>query len=619
MYHLKLLCAAALAAMVSVLPAQAQEPEHHHALSLVGKIKYPPNFPHFDYVNPKAPKGGVVRQAARGSFDTLNLISMKGSLAGGLQPIGPGLQYDTLLLTSLDESSTEYGLLAEWVSYPADYSSATFKLRDGARWHDGTPITPEDVIFSLEILKKGNPVHAQYYHNVERAEKTGDGQVTFTFNVKNNRELPLIIGQFPVQPKHYWTGKAADGTPRDPLKTTLEPPLGSGPYRIKEVKPGHSIVYERVPDYWGKDLPVRVGTGNFDEIRLEYFRDDSVAFEAFKAGQVDFRTENSAKNWATGYDFPAKQQGHVVLNGNISLKNPHPMQAFVMNIRRAKLSDARVRQAFNLALDFEWTNQNIFYGQYKRTGSYFENTEMAAQGLPQGLELQILEEVRAQVPPQVFTEEYKNPVNATPEALRDHLRQASQLLTAAGWAVKDGVLKNAAGETLEVEFLITQENLGRIILPYTKNLQRLGIKSNVRLVDDAQYEKRVQNFDYDIIIGGFAQSKSPGNEQREFWSSKAADTPGSRNAIGIKNPAVDKLVERIVFAKDREELVAACRALDRVLLWNHYVVPQWYSPNERIAYWDKFAHPQTLPARSVGFPTIWWFDAEKAAKLPANK
>lgn len=611
-------CAAALA-LAQLTPASAAGPVRRHALSLIGEPKYPADFKHFDYVNPDAPKGGALRLAIyTGSFDTLNVIPLKGEKAAGL-----GLLYESLMATSLEESSTTYGLIAEWVSYPDDYSSATFGLRREARWQDGTPITPEDVVFSMETFKAENPNLALYYHNVAKVEKTGAREVTFTFDVKGNRELPQIVGEFAILPRHYWTGKDASGAPRDMKRTTLETPLGSGPYRVKSVDVGRSVVYERVPDYWAKDLPIAKGSYNFDEIRYDYFRDSSVAFEAFKAGKIDYWYEGVAKNWATAYEFPAVKKGWIIRRGDIALKNPRGMQAFILNVRRSKFADPRVRQAFDLAFDFEWANQNLFYGQYARATSYFENSELASRGLPQGRELEILESLRGEVPPEVFTTEYKNPVNAGPNDLRNHLREATKLLQEAGWQVKNGVLTNAAsGEPMTVEFLVaagTATVWDRIIQPYVANLAKLGIKATVRAVDEPQYKSRTDDFDYDIIHDRQVQSDSPGNEQRDYWSSASADKPGSRNSIGVKNPAVDKLVDRIIFAKSREELVAATRALDRVLLWNHYVVPQWYSPYDHIAWWDRFGQPATPPARALGVDQVWWFDAERSARLDAAR
>ncbi len=596
---------------VVLLGTAAAEDTKHHALSLVGEPRYPADFTHFDYVNPKAPKGGRARLPSIGGFDSLNALLYRGEKAAGL-----GLVYENLMHDSIDEPSTSYGLIAEWASYPDDYSSVTFKLRDGARWHDGKPITPDDVIYSLEVNKAANPRLGLYYKNVSRAEETGDNEVTFFFDTKNNRELPMIMGQLTIVPKHYWTGKDTNDTSRDPLKTTLEPPLGSGPYRIKEVSPGRSISYERVDNYWGKDLPVNKGKWNFDEIRFDSYRDQTVAFESFKAGNLDYWQETSAKNWATAYDFPAVRDGDVKRQ-EVDINRTQPMQAFVMNLRRPQFQDRRVRQALNLAFDFEWANKNLFYDQYSRVGSYFQNSELAAPAaLPEGRELEILETVRGDVPEEVFTTVYRNPTNKDQGEMRNNLRQAVKLLREAGWQVKDGVLTNTeTGRPMEIEVLLVSPLFERIVQPYMRHLERLGIKCSIRLVDSAQYTRRLNNFDYDIVVGNFAQSNSPGNEQRDFWGSDAADREGSMNLIGIKDPAIDKLIDYIIFAKDREELVAATRALDRVLLWNAFVVPQWYAPSVRIAYWNRYGQPEKLPGLTPGFLQVWWYDKDKAEKL----
>jgi microcin C transport system substrate-binding protein len=602
--------------LVSVLaaPVNAQEPQHRHAVSLIGAPKYPANFQHFDYVNPDAQKGGLVRMADIGSFDSLNPILYKGDPAAGL-----GLVYETLMQDSLEEPSTSYGLIAEWASYPPDFSSVTFKLRHEARWQDGTPITPEDVVYSLQVNKAANPRMALYYKNVAKSEATGPNQVTFTFDVKGNRELPMIMGQLTILPKHYWTGKDANGNQRDPLKTTLEPPLGSGPYRIKQVTPGRTISYERVPDYWGKDLPVNRGQWNFDEIRFDYYRDETVAFEGFKAGNLDYWQEGSAKNWATAYDFAAVRDG-LIKRQEVETERSQPMQCFVFNLRRPQFQDRRVRQAFTLAFDFEWANKNLFFGQYARVASYFQGSELAAPaGLPQGRELEILNEVKDQVPPEVFTAVHTNPLNNGPDDLRGNLRKAVQLLKDAGYEVKDGVLVNTkTGQQLSVEFLLVSPLFERIVQPYIDNLQRLGIKATLRMVDSAQYTRRLNVFEYDIVVGNFAQSNSPGNEQRDFWGSEAAGREGSQNLIGINDPSIDKLVDHVIFAKSREELVAATNALDRVLLWNDFVVPQWFSPKVRIAYWNRYGQPAKLPGLTPGFMQVWWFDKGLAANLPAG-
>lgn len=601
---------AAIAVALLAVPARAAEPVWHNALSLVDTPQYPDSFTHFNWVNPDAPKGGAVTLSWVGTFDTFNSLPANGNVAVGL-----GLIYDSLMTGSLDEPSTEYGLIAEAASYPDDFSAVTFRLRKEARFHDGKPITAEDVIFSFEKQKEIDPFAGQYYKNVVKAEKTGDNLVTFTFDVKGNRELPHIMGQLVVFPKHYWTANGADGQPRDLAHSTLEPPLGSGPYQIKSFSAGKFTVYERVADYWAKDLPVVRGLNNLDTIRWDYYRDQTVAFESFRAGKTDFWTESSAKSWATSYDFDKLKQGFVVKR-EVQLKSPEPMQSFAFNVRRPKFQDARVRNAFNLAFDFENANKTLFYGQYIRTDSYFENQNLASSGLPQGLELEILSSVKDIVPPEVFTTEWTNPINNSPADMRTHLREAAGLLKAAGWSVKNNQLTNdKTGEAMTVEFLLDSPTFERIVLPYIKTLERLGIKSVVRTVDDSQYQRRTTSFDYDIIVASFSQSESPGNEQRDFWGSDAADKPGTRNLIGIKNPAIDKLIDRIIFAKDRAELVAATHALDRVLLWNHYVVPMWHVPFDRIAYWDKYKRPDPGPSRFTAFPTVWWYDKEAAAKV----
>ena len=599
--------------------AEAQERDWRHGLSLLGELKYPAGFKHFDYVNPTAPKGGTVRLMAFGTFDNLNEVvsGLKGSIA-----MGAGIISDTLMAPSLDEVSTDYGLVAEAVRHPADFAWATYRLRAGARHHDGKPITADDVIFSMEAFKKYSPSQAAYYRHVMKVEQTGENEVTFTFDAPGNREMPVILGQLNVLPKHWWQGTDASGRKRDVGATTLEPPLGNGAYRIKEFVAGRSIVYERVKDYWGKDINVNIGRDNFDEIRFEYFRDATVAIEAFKADHVDWRTENSAKNWATAYDFPAVREKRVVLE-EFSQRNRGTMQAFIFNTRRDKFKDARLRRAFNFAYDFEEMNKQIFFSLYKRIDSYFDGTELASSGLPQGQELEILETVRGKVPPEVFTTPYTNPVGGNPENVRANLREGMRLLKEAGYEIRNQKQVNAkTGEALAVEILTTTTDPGaeRIILFYKPSLERLGITVNVRSVDDPQYENRLRNWDFDIIMDGWAQSLSRGNEQRDIWGSSAADTPGSRNYVGIKNPAVDALIERIIFAKDRAELVATTRALDRVLLWNHYVVPQFTSDKSRTVRWDRFGRPDPLPKYGASaFPTVWWWDAAKAAKTGSRQ
>jgi len=619
-------CAAAALIAAPILFAAAapaeektQERIWRHGTSLFGNLKYPPDFKHFDYVNPNAPKGGAVRELALGTFDNFNPVvaGVKGTLASGIVPFGPGLLFNSLATSALDEIATEYGLLAESISHPEDFSSVTYRLRPIARWHDGNPVTPADVIFSFNAFKTNDPRSSAYYQHVTKAEQTGDRDVTFTFDGPGNRELPQIVGQLSVLPKHWFEGVDKSGSKRDIASTTLEPAVGSGPYRIKEFTPGRSIVYERVKDYWGKDLPVNIGQDNFDEIQYDYYRDATVALEAFKADQIDWRHENVAKNWATAYDFPAVTAKRVVLE-EFPILDIGWGQAFAFNIRRQKFADPRVRRAFNLAFDFEEINKQLFSGLYHRVNSYFEGTELASSGLPTGLELQILETVRGQVPPEVFTIEYKNPVNGNPEAVRANLREATRLLREAGWEVRNQKLVDVkTGEPMTVELLYSSADSARerAYLFYKPSLERLGMTVTTRGVDDAQFQNRMRNWDYDIVTDLWAQSLSPGNEQREFWGSKAADRIGSRNSVGIKNPAVDKLIDRVVFAKNREELVAATRALDRVLLWNHYTMPQWTNLKWWTARWDRFGHPDTMPDYGLGaFPTVWWWDPVKAAK-----
>lgn len=594
--------------------AQSQgEPAWRHGLSLFGDLKYPADFKRFDYVNPEAPKGGAVRTIAIGTFDNFNLVvaGVKGSLGAAVQLI-----YESLMTGALDEVSTEYGALAEAVTHPGDFSSVTYRLRPQAKWHDGRPVTPEDVIFSIEAFKKHHPQYSAYYRHVVKAEKVGERDVKFTFDGPGNRELPQIVGQLTVLPKHWWEGTDSEGRKRDISQTTLEKPLGSAAYRIKDFVAGRSITLERVKDWWGADLSVNVGRNNFDEQRYEYFRDSTVALEAFKGDQVDFRTENSAKNWATAYDFPAVSDKRVVLE-EFPNRSSGIMQAFVPNIRRDKFRDPRVRRALNFAFDFEEMNKQIFFDQYKRISSYFDGTELASGGLPQGKELEILETVRAEVPAEVFTTAYTNPVGGSPEAVRGNLRESLRLLKEAGYEVRDRKLVDSKnGGQFELELLNADPGFERVMLFFKPSLERLGIAVSVRTIDPTQFENRLRSWDFDIVVTSWGESLSPGNEQREFWGSQAADMAGSRNIAGIKNPAVDKLIERVIFAKDRDDLVAATKALDRVLLWNHYVVPQWNYPKVRTARWDRFGRPSELPKYGQSaFPSVWWFDAEKAARI----
>ena len=578
-----------------------------HGVAMHGKPKYGPLFSHFEYVDPNAPKGGDVRLNAIGTFDNLNAFTLKGVPAVGL-----GSLHDTLLTSSSDEAFSEYGLLAESIEMPEDRSWVTFNLRKEARWHDGRPVTVDDVIFSLQILKtKGHPFYRAYFANVAKAEKAGDRKVKLTFSGNKNRELPLITGQLPILPMHYWESRQFD-------KTTLEPPLGSGPYRIETFQAGRSITYIRVPDYWGKDLPVNRGRHNFDRIRYDYYRDSTVALEAFKAGEYDFRLENSSKDWATAYNVPVVREG-LIQKRLIPHERPTGMQAYVFNLRKPQFQDQRVRQALSFTFDFEWTNQNLFYGQYTRSPSFFSNSELASRGLPSPEELKILEPFRGKVPPEVFTKEYQPPSTLGEGRIRSNLRKAIKLLNEAGWVFKDRKLVNQkTGAPFSFEILLQQPTWERISLPLAKNLERLGIDARVRTVDAAQYQKRVEEFDFDMIVDVFSQSLSPGNEQRDFWSSAAATEPGSRNTIGIKDPTVDALIDLVISAPNRESLIHRTRALDRVLLWGHYVIPHWHIRSFRVAYWDKFGLPKVTPRYDLGFDT-WWVDPRMEAALVKRK
>ncbi len=603
----------------ALVPARAEtDPStvRHHALSLIGEPRHGPDFKHFEWVNPQAPKGGRVRLRATGTYDTLNPFAQK-----GLPAVWSTEIHATLMADSLDEPSTSYGLVAEWVTYAPDFSSATFSIRPEARFHDGSAITPDDVVFTLDALKQWSNRFKIYFKNVTRAVATGERTVKFEFDVKGNRELPQIVGSMPVVSRAYWEGKDANGETRDISKGSTEVPLGSGPYRIKTAEIGRTIVYERVADWWARDLPVAQGQWNLGEVRFDYYRDPTPAFEAFKAGNLDFWPESSAKNWAVAYDFDAQRRG-LVKREEWENSLITPMQGFAFNLRRPQFQDWRVRRAFNLAFDFEWAAKNIFFEQYVRTSSYFENSELKATGLPAGRELEILEAVRNEVPAEVFTSIYTNPVNTGREQHRRHMAEAARLLTAAGWKQHNGALRNHRGEVFTVEFMIVSPEFERIVQPYRQALEQLGIKSELRVVDSSQYRRRLDTFDFDVIVTGYRQSLTPGNEQRDYFGSEAAGREGSRNLMGIKNPAIDKIIEKLIFAKDRAELVAASRALDRVLLWNHYLVPQWYAPRDRVAMWDKYRGPSKSPKHTgstTRFLQTWWHDDVAAARLAAAR
>jgi microcin C transport system substrate-binding protein len=604
-------------AVINALPALAVAADWSHATALNGTPKYAAGFKHFDYVNPAAPKGGVARLAVTGSFDTFNALPDKGEVASGL-----ALTYETLMTGALDEASisAEYGLLALEMTYPDDFSSVTYRLNPNAKWHDGVAVSAEDVIWSFQQSIALDAQIKAYYANVKSAEKTADHEVTFRFAQTGNRELPHIMGQLQILPRHWWEGIDTKGQKRDISRGSLEIPLGSGPYKISDFSPGRSITYTRVADYWGKDLNVNIGQHNFETIRYEYFRDATVMLEAFKGDQFDFRIENSAKRWVTGYEsFPARDKGFVKLE-TFPDESQGSMQAYVVNLRRDKFKDQRVRRALNLAYDFEGANKTTYYNLYLRNNSYFAGTELAATGLPEGRELEILKAVQAKfpanMPESVFTTVHSNPVGGSDENVRANLRQAVDLFKQAGYEIRDGKMLDAkTGVQFAIEFLYYDAEADRQVQFWRDNLEKIGVAFTIRVVDSTAYIERLREFDYDAIIGGWGQSLSPGNEQRNYWGSQSRDETGSRNYAGIADPAIDALIDQVIFAPDRETLVAATKALDRVLTANEFMVPQLYYPFTRIAHWDRFGHPDPLPKYAVGFPTIWWFDAVKAARI----
>ena len=602
------------------MPAHAEDGEWHTSSSLIGSSKYGDAFKQYDYVNPSAPKGGTLNTTTSGTFDSFNPYIVPGNPAAGFAGFGGGLLYDTLMEQSVDEGSVSHPLVADAYKFPADFSSATYRLDPRAKWHDGQPITVDDVIWSFKTLKANSPLYNKYYANVTEAVATGEREVTFRFDQKGNRELPKIMGDLVVLPKHWWEGTDPSGKKRDITRPTQEPPLGSAAYKISSFKPGSEIVWERVPDYWGAQLPVKVGRENFDKRRYIYFLDDNAAWQAFtKGGFQDVRAESSAKRWAIEYTFPAFQAGDVT-KVEYPTTSGQPMQAYVMNSRRPQFQDPRVRKALTMAFDFETMNRNIFYGAYKRTDSYFEGGELASSGIPQGKELEILEPFRDKLPPQLFNQEFKLPLYDTPQAGRENLRGAVQLFKEAGWVNRGGKMVNEkTGEQFTIEFLGNDPIDERVATPFIDSLRRLGIDATLRIIDESQYINRTRSFDFDMLaLSGFQQSQSPGNEQRDFFSSKAADTPGSRNLAGIKDPVVDALVERVIFATDREDLLAATHALDRVLLWNYYMVPQWHLGKVRIAYWNKFGIPEKQPSYIGVDIDSWWIDKDKEAALAAK-
>lgn len=569
-----------------------------NAVAMYGEPKYSKGFSHFEYANPQAPKGGQLRMHTIGSFDSFNSFVARGQAA-----IGTRYLYDTLTVASQDEPFTQYGLLAETIDIAADRSSVTYTLRQQARFADGQPVTAEDVKFTFELLlEEGSPFYAFYYEDVESVEVLDKRTVKFSLQPGDNRELALIIGQLPVLPKHFWQDK-------DFTRSGLTPPLGSGPYHIKEFDAGKRVTYARRDDYWGKDLAVNKGHYNFDEIRFIYFLDDTVSLEAFKGGHYDVRIENVASNWANAYEGPALRRGDIHLD-TIKHRLPAGMQGFAYNLRRDLFQDPVLRKALSYAFDFEWTNKNLFHGQYRRTHSFFENSELAAQGLPSTAELALLNPLKEQLPKEVFTTAYAPPSSDGSGRPRENLLAAQNMLKEAGYTLKGKQLFNPSGQPVTFEILLNSAAWDRITLPFVRNLKMLGVEANVRRIDVSQYEERLRQFDFDMVVQVFPQSNSPGNEQRDFWHSSAADRNDSRNIIGIKNPAIDKLVEAVIRAQDRDALIASTRALDRALQWNHYVIPNWYLDRYRVARWQHIKFPDRHADYGLALDT-WWSDKEK--------
>lgn len=582
--------------------AHAQEPVTPvAALTMHGTPKYGPGFTHMDYTNPSAPKGGTLRLHAIGTFDSLNPFIIKGTPAAGMLFLGQSLIYDSLMDQSTDEPFSMYCLICETVELPKDNKSITFNLRKEAKWHDGVPVTADDVVWSFNaFMEKGSPFFKAYYDDVQEVVAETPTRVTFKFKHGDNSELPLILSQISILPKHYWTAED-----RDFGASSLVPPLGGGAYKVGKVAAGRSIEYVRVPDYWGKDLPLNKGKFNFDRITYDYYRDSDVALEAFLAGEYDVRDENTAKLWAESYNVPQVKDGRII-KAEIPHKRPAGMQGFIYNTRRPVFADKKVREALAYAFDFEWSNKQFAFGSYKRSRSYFSNSELASAGLPSGKELEILEKYRGKIPDEVFTTEYNPPKSDGSGNNRAGLAKAKEILDAAGWPMGPDGIRVKNGVKMEFEIIDSNPQFERWTLPFISNLKKLGIKASFRTVDPAQYQNRMNEFDYDMTVMSIGQSDSPGNEQRDFWSSQKAGMPGSRNYMGVKDPVVDEIVEDLIKAKSREDLVAYSHALDRVLQWNFYLIPHWHIDHWRLVWWNKLERPAKLSNLTPGITDTWW-------------
>ena len=596
----KLICLALLSGLLPASPLLAASPPSSqpacgHALTLHGEAKYLADFTHLDYVNPQAPKGGSLSQAAQGTFDSFNPFIVQGTAAAGLGNI-----YDSLTYHTADEPFTEYGLLASCMQLDPAGRWIEFELRPEARFHDGKPVTAEDVAFTFKLLREeGRPFYRAYYADITEIKVLNPQRIRFELASHENRELPLIIGQIPILPKHYWQD-------RDFKQPSLDKPVGSGPYKIAEVDSGRRIVYQKVANYWGENLPVNLGRNNIERMIYDYYRDATVALEAFKAGRLDFRHENIARNWATGYSGPALSSGDLTLE-SIPHKNSAGMQGYFFNPRRDVFKDPKVRLALIQMFDFEWSNQQLFHGAYTRTQSYFSNSELASSGLPEGNELALLKPFAKQLPDEVFNQEYSLPVTDGSGNIRNQTRKALGLLREAGWTMDGRRLVNAAGEQLRFEILLHDTSFERVVLPWRQNLERIGIRMDVRVVDVTQYLNRLRSFDYDMVVSSIGQSLSPGNEQREFFHSEFAHSTDGRNISGVEDPVVDALIEQLINAQDRDSLITATRALDRVLLWGHYVIPHWHLNEYRIARHKQIKIPEVRPDYGLPIDT-WWVE-----------
>jgi microcin C transport system substrate-binding protein len=590
--------------LLTSMGAHAVENTITHGISIFGDLKYKNNFKHFDYVNPRAPKGGMIKIAEVGSYDSLNPFIMKGVSASGIEMI-----FDTLMKKSSDEETAEYGLIAESVELDNDRNQIIFNLRKEARWHDGSYITAHDVKFSFDTIKeKGNPQYRAYYKDVSEAIVVSSYKIKFLFTNNQNRELPIILGQLPVFSKEYYSNVEFE-------KTTLIAPLGSGPYKVKTIDPGRSITYERVENYWAENLPVNIGHNNYDLIKIDYYRDATVAVEALKAGEYDIRRENISKTWDSAYNLPHINDGRMI---KIEYPDGQPtgMQCFTFNTRKSLFSDVKIREALSYAYDFEWANKQLFYSAYTRNRSYFGNSIFESKGLPSKEELNLLNPYKDILPADLFTNEFHPPVANDNLAARQNLLKAQQILDDSGWILKDMKRINPnTGEAMHIEFLLVSPSFERVVSPFVRNLKKLGISSSIRTVDSSQYIKRLEDFDFDIMVHWFQQGMSPGNEQINYWHSSYADVKGSQNYAGVRNKAADAMVEKIISAKNKEELIYASRALDRILQWNFYTIPQWHSRTHRMIFWNKFGVPEIIPPYSLGYITTWWIDQQKEQKL----